>query len=84
MMCPSYPPNAVPCGVGDYTHALSEQLATLGLSVTVVASTAHHPEPEAAVEVIPFAAQWDLRTVHSLVRKLSREGFDLVNMQYTP
>jgi len=29
MICPTYPPNAVPCGVGDYTYELSEQLAAL-------------------------------------------------------
>src|SRR2546428_7757300 len=84
MLCPTFPPNAVPCGVGDYTYNLSGYLAALGVSVTVVASTTHHPEPETAVKVIPFAAQWDLRTVYSLVGKLCREEFDLVNMQYTP
>ena len=84
MICPTFPPNAVPCGVGDYTYNLSGYLAALGVSVTVVASTTHHPEPETAVKVIPFAAQWDLRTVYSLVGKLCREEFDLVNMQYTP
>src|SRR5437879_3135177 len=84
MLCPTFPPNAVPCGVGDYTYNLSGYLAAWGWSVTVVASTTHHPEPETAAKVIPFAAQWDLRTVYSLVGKLCREEFDLVNMQYTP
>ncbi len=84
MLCPTYPPNAVPCGVGDYTYELSGQLAALGLSVTVVASTAHRPGTDAAVTVIPFATQWDLRSVYALVRKLRREEFDVVNMQYTP
>src|SRR5437660_12072419 len=84
MLCPTFPPNAVPCGVGDYTYNLSEHLAALGGVVTAAGSTTHRPEPEAAVKVIPFAPEWDLRTVYSLVGKLCREEFDLVSMQYTP
>lgn len=84
MISPTYPPNDVPCGVGDYTHELCEQLAVLGVPVTVVASTAHHLRPSARVKVIPFAERWDFRSVAALVRMLCREGFDLVNMQYTP
>ena len=84
MICPTYPPHDVPCGVGDYTYELCEQLAALGLSVTVIASAAHHPKPESAVRVIPFAERWDMRAATALVRMLCLERFDLVNMQYTP
>ncbi len=84
MICPTYPPNAVPCGVGDYTYELCEQLAALGLSITVIASTAHHPKPESAVRVIPFARRWDLKTMIALVRMVRRERFDLLHLQYTP
>jgi glycosyltransferase involved in cell wall biosynthesis len=84
MVCPTYPPNAVPCGVGDYTREVCERLAAPDISITVVASTLHGPEPGAPVTVIPFARRWDLKTMIALVRMVRRERFDLLHLQYTP
>ena len=36
MVCPSYPPQDVTCGVGDYTRCLAEELVRQGEQVTVV------------------------------------------------
>jgi glycosyltransferase involved in cell wall biosynthesis len=38
MVCPSYPPQAVTCGVGDYTRCLATELARQGETVTVITS----------------------------------------------
>ncbi len=84
MICPTYPPNDVPCGVGDYTRELVERLVASGVSITVVASSAHHPEPGSQVHVVPFAGRWDLRSTTALLRFILEEGFDLVHIQYTP
>ncbi len=84
MVCPTYPPNDVPCGVGDYTRELVEQLTRSGLSLTVVASTSHHPDRSASIQVVPFAERWDSRASMNLVQFLHDEAFDLVHIQYTP
>src|SRR2546430_1611919 len=41
MVCPSYPPRELTCGVGDYTRCLAEELARGGDDVTVVTSTGY-------------------------------------------
>lgn len=84
MICPTYPPNDVPCGVGDYTRELVARLAASGVSITVVTSTTHHPESDSTVHVVPFARRWDLRTTITLLQFILEEGFDLVHIQYTP
>jgi glycosyltransferase involved in cell wall biosynthesis len=84
MVCPTYPPNDVPCGVGDYTRELVGHLTRPGLSFTVVASTSHHPDRGASIRVVPFTARWDLRASLRLARFLHDEAFDLVHIQYTP
>jgi glycosyltransferase involved in cell wall biosynthesis len=84
MVCPTYPPNDVPCGVGDYTRELVGHLTRSGLSLTVVASTLHHPDRGASIRVVPFTERWDSRASLGLARFLHKEAFDLVHIQYTP
>ncbi len=38
MVCPSYPPQAVTCGVGDYTRCLATELVRQGDTVSVITS----------------------------------------------
>jgi len=74
--CPSYPPQAVTCGVGDYTRCLAEELARQGEQVTVVASAAWRGPARGGVAVLPIlddAAPW-WRVVAA----------DVVNLQYAP
>ena len=74
--CPSYPPQAVTCGVGDYTRCLAEALAAQGEEVTVVASAAWRGPARGPVDVMPIldgpAPWW-----HVLAA-------DVVNLQYAP
>jgi glycosyltransferase involved in cell wall biosynthesis len=84
MICPTYPPNDVPCGVGDYTRELTEHVAALGPSVTVVASTGHHAHSDARVPVVRLTDRWDRAAVRALRRRLTSERFDAVHIQYTP
>ena len=74
--CPSYPPQDVTCGVGDYTRCLAEELVRLGEHVTVVASAAWRGPARGGVTVLPILdapAPW-WRVVPA----------DVVNLQYAP
>ena len=74
--CPSYPPQAVTCGVGDYTRCLAEELVRRGDQVTIIASTGWRGPAHGAVSVLPILdapAPW-WRVVAA----------DVVNLQYTP
>jgi len=84
MICPTFPPNDKPCGVGDYTHELALRLSCLGLSLTVVASTSHRGDPRSSIPTIPFTRAWDRRALSGLLRMIRTECFNLVHIQYTP
>jgi len=74
--CPSYPPQPVTCGIGDYTRCLAEELARQGEQVTVVTSAAWRGPAEDGVRVLPILdapAPW-WRVVAA----------DVVNLQYAP
>jgi glycosyltransferase involved in cell wall biosynthesis len=74
--CPSYPPQDVTCGVGDYTRCLAEELVRLGEQVTVVASAAWRGPERGGVGVLPILdapAPW-WRVIPT----------DVVNLQYAP
>jgi len=76
MVCPSYPPQDLTCGVGDYTRCLAEALAGQGEQVTVVASAAWLGPARGGVAVLPILdepAPW-WRVVPA----------DVVNLQYAP
>jgi glycosyltransferase involved in cell wall biosynthesis len=74
--CPSYPPQDVTCGVGDYTRCLAEELVRLGEHVTVVTSAAWRGPAQGRVTVLGILdapAPW-WRVVPA----------DVVNLQYAP
>ena len=74
--CPSYPPQEVTCGVGDYARCLAEELVRLGEQVTVVASAAWRGPERGGVGVLPILdapAPW-WRVIPA----------DVVNLQYAP
>ena len=74
--CPSYPPQPVTCGIGDYTRCLAEALAAQGEDVTVVASAAWRGPARGLVDVMPIldapAPWWRVLPA------------DVVNVQYAP
>ena len=74
--CPSYPPQDVTCGIGDYTRCLAEELVRRGEQVTVVASAAWRGPERGGVDVLPILdapAPW-WRVVPT----------DVANLQYAP
>jgi glycosyltransferase involved in cell wall biosynthesis len=75
MVCPSYPPQAVTCGVGDYTRCLAEELARQGETVTVVTSRAWrgHGRDVTVLPILDDARAW-WRVMPA----------DVVHVQYAP
>jgi glycosyltransferase involved in cell wall biosynthesis len=81
MVCPSYPPQAVTCGVGDYTRCLATELVRQGETVTVITSRewrgqappgrAATPEPT-VLPVLDIPAWWRVMPA------------DVVHVQYAP
>jgi glycosyltransferase involved in cell wall biosynthesis len=79
MVCPSYPPREVTCGVGDYTRCLAEELVRQGEEVTVVTSAGYSGETDGVVTVLPVLDGSAWRSAWWCV-----ETPDIVNVQYTP
>ena len=74
--CPSYPPQDVTCGVGDYARCLADELTRLGEQVTVVTSKAWRGAERGGVAVVPILdgpAPW-WRVIPT----------DVVSLQYAP
>ena len=77
LACPSYPPQDVTCGVGDYTRCLAEALARQGDQVTVLTSAAYRGPTTGGVLVLPLLDRRDARW-------WSVAGAQVINVQYTP
>jgi glycosyltransferase involved in cell wall biosynthesis len=84
VVCPTYPPNDVPCGVGDFTGVLAAHLVARGAAVTVAASTRYAGPATGGVSVVRIAERWDQQGVGRLVALARRERPDVINVQYTP
>lgn len=84
MVCPSYPPQDVTCGVGDYTRCLAEELVGQGEQVTVVTSTGYRGDSGGAVQVLPLISKWSAAEGWQLLRSQRRRSADVIHMQYTP
>jgi glycosyltransferase involved in cell wall biosynthesis len=78
MVCPSYPPQAVTCGVGDYTRRLTTELASQGATVTVLTSKgwcggdASPPRDVAVLPILDTPGWWRVMPA------------DVVHVQYAP
>lgn len=73
MVCPSYPPQAVTCGVGDYTRRLGAELARQGARVTVITSKEWRGQAERRVlPILDTPGWWRVVPV------------DVVHVQYAP
>jgi glycosyltransferase involved in cell wall biosynthesis len=84
MVCPSYPPQDVVCGVGDYTKCLAEELVRQGEQVVVVTSTGYRGDSGGAVNVLPLGSRWSAVEGWKLIRSQRRQSADVIHMQYTP
>jgi glycosyltransferase involved in cell wall biosynthesis len=63
---------------------LSEHLAALHVSLTVITSAGHRPPAAAGIRTLPIAANWDWSTVRSVIREIRTGGYAIVHLQYTP
>ncbi len=84
MVCPSYPPQDVTCGVGDYTRCLAGELTSQGEDVVLLTSDRYRGETSGPVMVLPRVRAW---TVGEALRLTSSEispPADLIHLQYTP
>lgn len=84
MVCPSYPPQDVTCGVGDYTYALVEALRQQGETVVVVCSADYRGPCGPASEVLPIFREWSLASALRLLLSRVTPRGDIVHLQYTP
>jgi glycosyltransferase involved in cell wall biosynthesis len=73
MVCPSFPPQAVTCGVGDYTRRLRAELGHQGATVTVITSNDWRGQADGRVLPILDTPGW-WRVVPA----------DVVHIQYAP
>jgi glycosyltransferase involved in cell wall biosynthesis len=83
MVCPSYQPQPVACGVGDYTARLATELARQGEDIEVLCSTAYRGSADGPVRVIPDVERWTLGVARDTLRRRMR-GRDVLHLQYTP
>jgi glycosyltransferase involved in cell wall biosynthesis len=82
VVCPSYPPRPVTCGVGDYTRCLAEALARQGEAVAVACATERRGDGE-----IPVTALFRRFTPGAALRLAAAPaltGADVVHVQYAP
>jgi len=77
MVCPSYPPRELTCGVGDYTRCLAEELARGGDDVTVVTSTGYAGPRTGVVRVLPVLGD-------GVEPRRWWDAGDVLDVQYAP
>ena len=84
MVCPSYPPQEVTCGVGDHTRCLVEELARQGEDVAVLCSSQYRGTPGGPVPVVPIFPRWTLDQALRLSFSSAVHRGDILHLQYTP
>jgi glycosyltransferase involved in cell wall biosynthesis len=84
MVCPSYPPQDVTCGVGDYTRCLAEELASQGEDVVAVTSDRYRGSTEGHVRIVPTFRRWSWDAAMRLVKLSTSPHADVIHFQYTP
>ncbi len=84
MVCPSYPPQDMTCGVGDYTRCLMEELVRQGEEVLVVTSDHYRGKADSSIPVLPTVQSWTLGTAWWLTGSRKHPPVDLIHLQYTP
>ncbi len=84
MVCPSYPPQDITCGVGDYTRCLSEELLRQGEEVFLVTSDRYKSGAVGLPVMTVKERDWTMGTAWMLTTALALRMPDLVHVQYTP
>ncbi len=83
-VCPSYPPQAMTCGVGDYTRCLADELARQGVELLVLCSAAYRGPTDGPVRVLPVFPAWAFRDALRLALSPAIPKGDILHLQYTP
>lgn len=78
MVTGSYPPQ--PCGVGDYTHRLVQQMKSSGVAVDVI--TTKSIAPRNADEVKYELSDWRISSWREGVKWIAARNYDLIHIQY--
>jgi glycosyltransferase involved in cell wall biosynthesis len=84
MVCPSYPPQEVTCGVGDYTRCLVEELNRQGEEVVVLCSSQYRGAAHGPVRVLPIFPRWTLAQALHLHFSGAVPRGEVLHLQYTP
>lgn len=84
MVCPSYPPQEVTCGIGDYTRCLVEELERQGEDVLVLCSNRYRGTPGGPHRVLPIFPRWTLDQALRLSFSPARVRGEVLHLQYTP
>ena len=84
MVCPSYPPQDVTCGVGDYTRCLVEELVRQGEDMVVLTSDRYRGETSGSATVLPRVRSWTIGEALRLTSSAMSPPVDLIHLQYTP
>ncbi|MFQ5960753.1 MAG: glycosyltransferase family 4 protein, partial [Candidatus Methylomirabilales bacterium] len=84
MVCPSYPPQEVTCGVGDYTRCLVEELTRQGEDVSVLCSSQYLGTAQGPVHVLPLVRRWTLDQALRLSFSQAMPRGEILHLQYTP
>ena len=69
------------CGVGDYTHRLSEELARKGNEVHIITSNKANPKSD-LLHIHNIVEKWDMSAFKGIMSKLKEIKPDMVNIQY--
>lgn len=88
MVTGSFPPT--PCGIGDYTARLCEELAHVGVEVHVFThhsarllhNETRNTKRDPYLHLHTTIRDWTFRAVHSLVRELCADDWSFVHLQY--
>ncbi|MFQ5952351.1 MAG: glycosyltransferase family 4 protein [Candidatus Omnitrophota bacterium] len=82
MIFPTYPPNYQVDGIGDYTEALVQKLRERGHDVFVITSGRYAGTDGKVIKI--GGGEWRFRELIKVFKRIRKEKFDVVNMQYTP
>ena len=69
------------CGVGDYTHRLSEELARRGNEVHIITCSKANPKSD-LLHIHNIVERWDMSAFKGIMNKLKEINPDMVNIQY--
>ena len=78
MVTGSYPPQ--PCGVGDYTHALVQQLKSSGLQVDVI--TTHSEVRRNCPDIRYELVDWKVNHWRKAADWIASQKYDIIHVQY--